>query len=85
MGGSPFALLLAAIQPCPLARQKAWRNLTMALMPSRMQDKPLAVPPHQMDESQLAAARMEYLYDKHRIKAKRQRELQESPEFQLGG
>jgi hypothetical protein len=38
-----------------------------------------------MDESALAAARMEYIMDKHRIKAKRMRELQESPDFTLGG
>jgi len=49
-----------------------------------LQDKPLAVPPQQMDEGSLAAARMEYLLDKHRVKAKRLRELQESPSFSLG-
>lgn len=49
-----------------------------------MQEKPLAVPPHQMDERMLAAARMEYVFDKQRIKAKRMRELQASPDFLLG-
>ena len=50
-----------------------------------LQERPLAVPPHQMEEGALAAARAEYMLDVHRVKAKRLRELQESPSFSLGG
>lgn len=48
-----------------------------------LQDKPLAVPPGQVDEAALAAARAEYVREKDRIKAKRLRELQESSTFRL--
>lgn len=43
----------------------------------------LAVPPTQVDEAALAAARAEYVREKNRIRAKRLRELQESADFRL--
>ncbi|GAB4822104.1 hypothetical protein N2152v2_009150 [Parachlorella kessleri] len=64
--------------------QPSYMPPQFAERPHTPADKPLAVPPQQMDEGSLAAARMEYLLDKHRVKAKRMRELQESPSFSLG-
>lgn len=46
-------------------------------------EKPLAVPPGQVDEGALAAARAEYVREKERIRAKRLRELQESADLKL--
>ncbi|PSC68380.1 DNA-binding protein isoform X1 isoform C [Micractinium conductrix] len=46
-------------------------------------DKPLAVPPTQVDAGALAAARAEYVQEKERIRAKRLRELADSPGFSL--
>ena len=51
--------------------------------PCAQQDKPLAVPPHEVDAGALAAARAEYQREKQRIRAKHLRELQESSDFRL--
>jgi hypothetical protein len=47
------------------------------LAPWLQQHKPLAVPPTQVDEGALAAARAEYVHDRDQIRAKRMRELQQ--------
>lgn len=47
------------------------------------QDKPLAVPPGQVDEHALAAARAEYVREKARIRAMRLRELRENADLRL--
>lgn len=51
--------------------------------PPRPQDKPLAVPPGQVDEGDLATARAEYRREKDRIRAKRMQELRESADLKL--
>eukprot|EP00887_Chlorella_sp_A99_P006282 scaffold3.g6282.t1 len=48
---------------------------------SRDKARGLAVPPHRMGEAELAAARAEYAAQTRAIKAKRQREMLDNPQF----
>lgn len=70
------------IQPAHASDELGHFFWSPALSPPR-QEKPLAVPPGQVDEGALAAARAEYVREKERIRAKRLRELQESADLKL--